>query len=232
MTRDRMFAGASVRSRDYKLALVSLIATVVLSTGAGAQDSVAFPHTRHATVPCMTCHVTTGSGARLRVVAPEGCRACHHGAEQKSQCTACHSKTPATRTVSVAFRAATRPVPVTRPLDFEHQRHATLQCTQCHANDVMRAPQVTCTSCHADHHAPERNCTTCHPAARAGHDRTAHDGCTTCHVARAIPAITSSPTLCLSCHEAQRDHNSGGDCATCHAIASHGVSPRQPTRRQ
>ena len=228
-----MFARANVRSRGYKRALMSLISMIVLSAGAGAQDSAAFPHARHATVPCMTCHVTTSSGARLRVAAPDGCRACHHGADQKSQCTACHSKAiSSTQTVSVAFSAATRPLPVTRPLEFEHQRHSALQCARCHANDVMRAPQVTCTSCHADHHAPERNCTTCHPSARAGHDRTAHDGCTTCHVARAIPAITSSPTLCLSCHEAQRNHNSGGDCATCHAIASHGVSPRQPTRRQ
>lgn len=228
-----MFAGASVRSRDYKRALISLIGMVVLSAGAGAQDSTAFPHARHTTVPCMTCHVTTSTGARLKVAAPEGCRACHHGTEQKSQCAACHGKAiSVTRTVSVAFRAATRPVPVTRQLEFEHQRHSKLQCTRCHANDVMRAPQVTCTSCHADHHAAERNCTACHPTARAGHDRSAHDGCTSCHVAVAIPALTGSRTLCLSCHEPQRNHNPDGDCATCHAIASHGAAAGRPVSRR
>lgn len=228
-----MFDAASVRSRNNLWALVSLIGVVALSAVAQAQDSVAFPHARHTTVPCMTCHVTTGSGARLKVAAPEGCRACHHSTDQKSQCAACHSKTLSTTyAVPVAFSAPTRSVPVTRSVDFDHQRHAGRQCTECHANDVMRTPQVTCTSCHADHHAPDRNCSTCHPTARVGHDRTAHDGCTTCHVARTIPAITGSRTLCLVCHEPQRNHKPGGDCATCHAIRSGVAAAGTLTRRQ
>ena len=221
-SRDRKFARASVRSREGVLALATLLAVVLPSARVRAQDSTAFPHARHSSIPCMTCHVTTATGARLKIAAPDGCRSCHHGTAQKATCSACHGKTLATtRSVSVDFTAPKRLVPVARQVGFEHQRHGAVGCDRCHANDLVRAPRVTCASCHADHHAPERDCAACHPTARIGHDRAVHDGCTACHNAVATPAMRGSRTLCLSCHEAQRNHNPGGDCAACHAIPSH-----------
>jgi hypothetical protein len=184
-----------------------------------------FQHSRHKSVSCTECHSTSGTHGALKVTAPNGCLGCHHGAAQKASCVTCHSNgPPAPYPVPVDFHISARknPVAITRPISFSHTRHGALECARCHGADIKRtvAP-ATCDGCHADHHAAARDCASCHPTARAGHDRSVHEGCAGCHTDPRVAALTASRSLCLACHQAQREHHTEGDCATCHLVALH-----------
>jgi nitrate/TMAO reductase-like tetraheme cytochrome c subunit len=182
-------------------------------------DSI-FRHSIHKSLACTDCHGTATTHGGLRFVAPGGCMACHHGAQQRAQCSTCHKTEPLSPyTVPVTFAITARRDPVTRPLAFTHARHGEVACTRCHGNDVKRSVSATtCTTCHADHHGAEANCASCHPNARAGHDRLAHASCASCHTDAHLAALPKSRALCLVCHQEQRNHYPTGDCATCHAL--------------
>jgi hypothetical protein len=185
------------------------------------RDSLGFQHARHAKLPCTDCHGTSAKRGSVNIRGPESCRSCHHRVDQAEPCTTCHANAiKVTRQAIVTFKVVARRGPaVTRDLSFRHEQHGRLDCVKCHGTGTDHAVGLTCTSCHSDHHAAERTCATCHAGARAGHDRAAHDGCTRCHVNASLPSVAASRTLCLTCHEAQRDHQTGGSCAACHAVA-------------
>jgi hypothetical protein len=130
----------------------------------------------------------------------------------------------------MTFAISARLYPVTRRIPFTHARHDTLACSRCHAGGMDRAVSTTCADCHAAHHGPTADCATCHPTARTGHDRASHEGCAGCHTDATLAALPASRTVCLACHQEQRNHFPSGDCATCHALADHGMMRSARTR--
>jgi len=195
-----------------------------IRTGAAPRDSAAFPHSRHKKLACTECHATSDTHGAVKVKAPDGCFGCHHGVEQKTACATCHTTTAKSlKQLSVTFHISARRVTgPTRDLPFRHAQHGRLDCAKCHAQDTKKSVITTCNSCHADHHEPDRECSTCHAKARESHDRASHDGCTTCHIDARFASMIASRTLCLSCHARQREHYPSGDCASCHALSTHG----------
>jgi hypothetical protein len=184
----------------------------------------AFLHSRHTSVSCTSCHSTTSSHGGLTFNRPAGCTTCHHSAQQRVTCTGCHSVgSLSERVMPMIFAISARRNPVTRSVGFTHERHGTLGCARCHATPGNRAVTATCASCHASHHTPTADCARCHTTARVGHDRDSHAGCAGCHTDATVAALPSSRTVCLTCHQEQRTHYPLGDCATCHALADHGM---------
>ncbi len=183
-----------------------------------------FLHSRHKSIGCTQCHATTSSHGELTFTRPAGCNACHHSATQRTPCATCHAVASiAPRALPMTFAISARKDPVTRPVQFAHARHASLGCAKCHGSGTNRAPTVNCASCHTAHHVATADCATCHTTARAGHDRLAHAGCAACHTDATVAALPASRVVCLACHQEQRAHYPTGDCATCHALADHGM---------
>jgi hypothetical protein len=109
----------------------------------------------------------------------------------------------------------------TRELPFAHERHATVECTECHRAPVTMARTRECGSCHEGHHRVESTCASCHEGvARMPHRSASHVTCagSQCHAAPVAPPATLSRNLCVTCHTAQADHEPGGSCASCHMI--------------
>jgi hypothetical protein len=189
----------------------------------GGADSV-FRHSRHTSLACTTCHSTANTHGALRFTKPAGCNACHHGPKQRAACATCHTPTSlGTRAMPMTFAISARREPITRAVPFAHERHGALSCARCHGQGNDRPVTAKCSDCHAAHHAVTADCATCHATARAGHDRASHDGCAACHTDATVAALPSSRAVCLTCHQAQRTHYPAGDCATCHALADHGM---------
>ncbi len=187
-----------------------------------ARDS-AFKHSRHTTVGCTQCHATSSSHGGLTFSRPAGCTACHHSPKQSAGCTKCHAPSSLSqRALPMTFAISARRTPVTRPIGFTHVQHEGVTCAKCHS-DGSRAVTTTCAGCHASHHLPTADCASCHPTARTGHDRASHAGCAGCHTDATVAALPSSKAVCLTCHQPQRNHYPLGDCATCHALADHGM---------
>lgn len=200
------------------------LARFVRSAPPAPQQDEAFPHSRHKSLACTACHATSDTHGGLRFSRPQGCQACHHSPRQAASCNACHDATArGPRAMPVKFAITPKRDPVTRPLTFAHSRHAAVECRSCHANNLNRSVTTTCQGCHAEHHTAKADCASCHPTAREGHDRLAHVGCESCHADAKVAAISTSRVVCLACHQEQRSHYPAGDCATCHALASHGV---------
>ncbi len=201
---------------------LALVAMQGGAGGAGASDST-FMHSRHRGIACTSCHSTSSSThGGVSISAPADCLACHHGPAQKAGCTTCHAAAALpSLSKAVTLRISARATPVERALPFAHTRHAVLDCGQCHAANSKRTVTATCTSCHGDHHQLDRDCAACHPTAKAGHDRTAHDGCAGCHAKAQFAATSFTRQVCLACHQEQRNHYVARDCASCHAVPSH-----------
>ncbi|MEP6495020.1 MAG: cytochrome c3 family protein [bacterium] len=182
----------------------------------------AFRHSIHKSLTCTECHGTSNTHGAIKIVAPGGCLGCHHSAQQRVQCSTCHTAPPAAPyTLPMIFAITARPNPVTRPVAFTHARHTTLVCVQCHGTDVKRTVTTKCASCHTDHHTAAADCATCHTTARVGHDRKVHEGCAGCHTDAGVASLPAGRPVCIACHLEQRNHYPLGDCATCHALASH-----------
>lgn len=187
------------------------------------QADTLFDHARHKSLACTDCHAKPTAHGASKVTSSFSCRGCHHGPAQGAVCSTCHATgSVSLRTVPVRFRVSVRRDDQTRPIAFAHARHGAVECAKCHATDLDRTVEpAACNGCHADHHAPARDCASCHPAARAGHDRSVHEGCAGCHTDARVAALTSSKSLCLACHKEQRAKHYEGDCATCHAVELH-----------
>ena len=183
-----------------------------------------FLHSRHTSVSCTSCHSTTSTHGGLTFSRPAGCTGCHHSAQQRVTCTGCHAVSSlGERAMPMVFAISARPKPVTRSVGFTHERHGSLGCARCHATPGNRAVTSTCASCHASHHTATADCARCHTTARTGHDRDSHAGCAACHTDVTVAALPSSRAVCLTCHQEQRTHYPLRDCATCHALADHGM---------
>ena len=194
-----------------------------------------FPHSRHTSLACITCHTLSGAGGKLVFAVPRGCDLCHHqalyrGTLEPKACAACHTtaKIEGPRVALMSVQGPEHP-PRVREVRFAHGQHAaTVQCVDCHRPpNAMPTDSVRrCQGCHVPHHTVGRDCATCHAAAtsqavvRAVHVRQTHSACDKCHRATVINALVPNRTFCVTCHEAQRNHKPAGECSTCHFLQS------------
>lgn len=186
---------------------------------------VAEGHGSHESIECADCHLSSAL-VTLDALSPAECRACHHGAEQAFDCVYCHESPGAVvSTQQLAFDvwASSR----ARDLDFEHARHASVACSECHVSAPALTPAESCATCHAEHHTTEVRCASCHlPPPESAHDVQAHLTCSGsgCHSVPAVEAIAETRTVCLSCHQDQAGHEPGGQCVECHRVQGDAVA--------
>ncbi len=195
-----------------------------------AADS--FPHARHTTLACLTCHVTGSGQGRLTFEAPRGCALCHHQEPTPATCGNCHrpAQYAAATAATVTLAVPGRP-PNPRAVEFVHAQHAARQCLECHSTPVTLAPPpatAQCQSCHVEHHAPGPTCSTCHRVANAKRDHPtpeiAHQRCDACHTPRTIALLTPDRTFCATCHSSQTtQHYEPRECTVCHFLADPAV---------
>jgi nitrate/TMAO reductase-like tetraheme cytochrome c subunit len=206
---------------------------------AAGADTTRFSHATHRGVQCSACHSTTGpTHGAVRLQSARDCERCHHESTVRSlgggrdACLHCHraGALPA-GPLAVTVRTSTAAAPIARTLPFAHATHSSLACASCHTTPVTLAAAVSCSQCHADHHAAARDCRTCHDALAAHRGTQVHLGCTGggCHTDRAVSALASTRNVCLSCHVAQADHKPGRDCGACHQV--HWAPGAQPAVR-
>jgi hypothetical protein len=128
-----------------------------------AQDS--FPHNRHTSLPCLTCHNVNRADHGLVFEVPRGCDLCHHqrfraGTATASECATCHQpdELAAPKSETVAVKVGVH-APVARPVAFQHARHRELACTSCHVPPALMPPDSvrTCQACHARRHERARD---------------------------------------------------------------------------
>jgi len=208
-------------------------ASLVGNSAAGQSRPVSaaaarFPHSRHATVTCISCHLTGAGHGRLAFERPAGCAACHHQAQTPARCLSCHHTetyaTPKLKTVTVTV-AGRKSNP--RPVAFLHERHATRTCVECHSTPVSNAvapDKAQCKSCHTEHHAAGRTCAACHALAapKAEHKTrdAAHQRCDACHAQTTIAKLTPTRSFCSVCHTTKaKDHYNQKECSVCHFLA-------------
>ena len=201
--------------------------------GAAPMSSAdSFPHARHTSLHCLTCHTVNSSRTPYGLVfeRPRGCDLCHHqnvlaGQVEEKDCARCHREAirnvpkPTVVTVVVPTRAA-----VPRTIDFKHGVHQGVACSTCHQAPAIAPPDSvrTCTACHDQHHDARRDCSTCHARAQTptAHSRVTHTGCDACHTPSRIAKLSPNRAFCVTCHTAQRNHQPNGECATCHFLAT------------
>lgn len=193
---------------------------------ASAQPPDSFPHARHTTFACITCHTTRTGHGNLTFVAPRGCQLCHHQKAATADCAACHDTLRADAALALVIGAAGRPGRE-RAVAFQHTTHQAVRCVQCHDTPVSLVPSpanATCRSCHADHHTERRACSACHGNAdpRGTHASFAefHVGCDKCHGGATVARLVPDRSFCLTCHADRREHEAGRECTTCHFLAS------------
>ncbi|MDH5233440.1 MAG: hypothetical protein OEW77_00670 [Gemmatimonadota bacterium] len=192
----------------------------------GAADS--FPHARHTSVACLTCHATGSGHGRLTFEPPRGCAICHHQAPAPDKCGSCHRPadygTPKQETVTITVPGqAPRP----RTVAFLHEKHVSSSCVECHTTPVTLAPAtevVTCQACHTEHHAKAADCSSCHQLAdpKVAHPLpdVTHQRCDACHTATTVAKLTPTRALCATCHAAKaKDHHDARECTVCHLLA-------------
>ncbi len=208
-------------------------------TPAAPRDS--FPHSRHTSLPCLTCHALNRPGNGLVFEAPRGCDLCHHqavvaGRVEAKDCVRCHrpEAAAAPRPVQVLVRVGTR-APIARSVGFRHDRHEKLACGDCHRPPAVAPPDSvkSCAGCHDQHHAAGRDCLQCHNRGEtpAAHSRANHLACDDCHTTTRIAALIPARTFCLVCHAKQREHIPGRECSTCHFLQAPGEFRRHLLRR-
>ncbi len=187
------------------------------------QEPRPFRHAQHTDVSCGTCHASEEDPAIVTVRTPGDCASCHHDADRGYTCQACHSpeRLRGDRPIEWDMTLTVWDEARTRTLPFDHDRHAGVECGDCHTTPVTLAVTAGCNACHQDHHRDDAQCTTCHvPSQVEAHDYEVHLTCASagCHLAEAgeRPALTRN--LCLSCHIEQVDHEPGLSCQQCHMI--------------
>ncbi len=187
-----------------------------------------FPHNRHTSLPCLTCHTVNRSGRGLVFEAPRGCDLCHHqkvfaGTVAPQDCARCHAgeQVAAPRSIEVSVQVGAR-APAARPVAFRHERHQRLGCSDCHRPPNVVPPDSvrSCRACHDQHHRETSGCTQCHSRSEtpAAHTRATHTGCDACHTPARIAGLVPARNFCLTCHEAQRAHQPARECSTCHFL--------------
>lgn len=182
---------------------------------------------KHAQVHCVHCHTNARSVTDF-AAAPADCASCHapddpHAGRFGADCAACH--TPAGW----------------EPALFDHNlaafklegAHASVDCKDCHKNNIYKGTPADCYSCHAsdDEHGGRfgTDCAACHTPsdwenATFDHARTnfpltgAHlqVDCGRCH---RNDQFAGTPSACVACHADPVFHLGlfGTDCASCHS---------------
>ena len=186
-----------------------------------------FPHDRHQSYTCITCHTSKQEHGRLTFQPPRGCQICHHEAAATLDCSRCHAPGELDKPEAVRINVAVAGAPVrAHPARFDHATHRGKPCTECHTTAVTLAPAAavaSCTACHDDHHAQGRRCAACHTdgstqPVKAAHAPPAegHVACDACHVASIVAKVAPDRALCLTCHAAREDHYAAAECTVCH----------------
>jgi nitrate/TMAO reductase-like tetraheme cytochrome c subunit len=195
-----------------------------LQLGRPRADAIRFQHAQHDNVDCMACHDATRSHGAIAIASFAECRQCHHTGPVAVQCTNCHERSE----LGTQYRIA-QPMRIagtaarTRSLPFDHGPHAREDCNACHTPGLTQtAANVTCASCHQQHHRPEANCLACHqtPATDAHQVTTAHVTCTGagCHTPSPFQGVPRTREVCLSCHTDMVDHMPRRNCNDCHVL--------------
>jgi hypothetical protein len=195
----------------------------VARPGRPTADAIRFQHSQHRNVECTACHDTSRTHGAVTLTAFAECRECHHQAPVATQCTRCHEQSELRRPYRTAqvVRIAGR-APQSRQLPFDHGPHARENCNACHTpGPAQSAANVTCTSCHEQHHRPEANCRACHqtPSPQA-HTMASHQTCTGagCHSPSPLRGVPRTRQVCLSCHTDLVNHMPGRNCIDCHTL--------------
>lgn len=202
-----------------------------------------FPHPRHKTLPCLTCHLVnrpTGSAGGLSFETPRGCDLCHHqkviaGQVEAKDCARCHrqEKLATPRSMTMAVQVGTK-APLTRPVGFRHDRHDKVICADCHQPQSTAPPDSvsTCQGCHEQHHVEARDCVQCHnrPETPPAHTRATHVRCDACHSPTRIAALIPARNFCITCHTKQREHFPIRECSACHFLEAPGEFRRHLVR--
>jgi len=199
--------------------------------GEGDVTVDSFPHDRHKSLSCITCHASQQRHGQLTFESPRGCQICHHQAPQAANCAQCHSPADLAHPLSVEVRVVVAGAePRGRTVPFEHERHRAIRCVACHTTQATLAPDsavATCAACHDDHHAAGRHCGACHTVTseapvRAAHapPADAHVACDRCHARAIVAQLVPDRAMCLSCHGAQQEHYADRECTTCHLQAA------------
>lgn len=184
----------------------------------------------HGELACRECHVNARTREALQA-AQTDCAACHreddeHNGQFGADCGLCHTST--------SWEDAT----------FDHNRaafklegrHQTVECEQCHVNNVFAGTPQTCVSCHQadDKHNGQygADCAQCHKPSSWTDATFDHNlsvfpltgahvnvACAQCHV---NGVFKGTPQTCVSCHAEPQAHLGafGVDCAACHSTAT------------
>lgn len=203
-------------------------------TGGPGHDYGAFSHEIHRKVDCRKCHDLSRKHAITLVQSKADCEACHHGPDIGVTCRTCHggATAPAGQTpqaaaapgqARMAMDLSVWKEPKTRAVTFSHERHAKVECRNCHQGTEAKPAATLCATCHQSHHRPQAECVTCHrPPARKAHSLSVHvSGCagSGCHQDPPFARVVPARNFCMTCHQDKADHNPGKNCAGCHKIA-------------
>ena len=179
---------------------------------------------KHATADCLSCHVDN-----VLKGLPKDCGSCHQKDDKHEgkldNCSLCHSTSD------------------WKQVTFDHRptvyqltgKHATVECTSCHANNLYKGAPQDCNSCHAkkDKHegALGQNCTQCHTTSdwkevTFKHGTTSYPltgkhsavDCASCHANGLLKGTSAD---CYSCHQKKDKHSGalGQNCAQCHVTS-------------
>jgi hypothetical protein len=200
----------------------------------GADRFSEFDHNRlpfklsgeHRQIACGQCHAQVRAVADFKSVS--------------AQCVDCHRKDDAHNGVFGVDCAKCHTSDGWEGAQFDHTlaafklvgRHQTVECAQCHVNNIFKGTPQTCVACHQkdDEHqgAFGTDCAQCHTPS-AWKDATfdhnlaafkltgAHVSvpCEKCH---ANGVFKGTPQTCVGCHAEPQEHRGafGTDCAQCH----------------
>ncbi len=183
---------------------------------------------RHSQVTCGQCHANVRAVADFQSASP-ACIDCHrkddeHAGTFGTNCAQCHTSDTWDNAKFDHNQAA-----------FKLEgKHSSVECAQCHVNNVFKGTPQTCVSCHqaddarAHQGAYGTDCAQCHnPSdwkdAKFDHNLAAFklEGkhvaveCAQCHVNN---VFKGTPQTCVSCHLKDDKHQGafGTDCAQCH----------------
>jgi Class III cytochrome C family len=179
---------------------------------------------KHASVKCASCHKPNAFGSPTWTGLAANCAGCHvdfHKGGLGGKCEACHATTgwkPSARTVAQ------------HKLDMSN-KHAGLQCVQCHNKGTHLTAQSSCGDCHAQQHGGTKApCQTCHNTNDWKSATFVHDFCTcilpgkhqsaSCLSCHPKFKFTPTPFACSACHAKERKHDDLGPCAQCHSALS------------
>ncbi len=204
---------------------------------------------------CKTCHTADGwspstfdhntaaftlTGAHASV----NCSDCHADKKFKgtpTDCYACHAQDDAHQGALGTLCSTCHNTEAWIPAFFDHNlssfkligKHASVQCSSCHVNNVFTGTPSDCFACHAqdDKHAGRfgLNCGNCHTAngwlpASFDHNLASFKltgkhidvACTDCHI---NDVYQGTPSTCFGCHAGDDPHSGqfGANCGNCHS---------------